>query len=60
MKRLVLNESGEVAALVTGEDISQQLKSKIDNLKLNFFDMEKGGVNYEGMRNRDKQSWHSG
>jgi hypothetical protein len=53
MKRLVLNESGEAAALVSGEDISQQLKSKIDNLKLNFFDMEKGGVNYEGMRNSD-------
>ncbi|MES0349818.1 MAG: DUF547 domain-containing protein [Desulfobacteria bacterium] len=53
MKRLVLNESGEAAALVTGENISQQLKSKIDNLKLNFFDMEKGGVNYEGMRNSD-------
>lgn len=53
MKRLVLNESGEEAALVTGEDISQQLKSKIDNLKLNFFDMEEGGVDYDGMRNSD-------
>jgi len=53
MKSLVLNESGEAAALVAGEDISQQLRSKIDNLKLNFFDMEKGGVDYEGMRNSD-------
>ncbi|MBW2175204.1 MAG: DUF547 domain-containing protein [Deltaproteobacteria bacterium] len=53
MKSLVLNEPGETAALVTGGDISQQLRSKIDNLKLNFFDMEKGGVNYEGMRNSD-------
>ncbi len=53
MKSLVLNEPGETAALVTGGDISQQLRSKIDNLKLNFFDMEKGGVDYEGMRNSD-------
>ncbi|MBW2567525.1 MAG: DUF547 domain-containing protein, partial [Deltaproteobacteria bacterium] len=53
MKSLVLNEPGETAALVTGGDISKQLRSKIDNLKLNFFDMEKGGVDYEGMRNSD-------
>lgn len=53
MKRYVLNQSGEVAAPVTGEDISQQLKSKIDNLKLNFFDLEKGGVNYKGMKDSD-------
>jgi hypothetical protein len=53
MKRLVFNQSGEVAALVTGKDISQQLKSKIDNLKLNFFDLEKGGVNYKEMKNSD-------
>jgi hypothetical protein len=53
MKRLVLNESEEVVEPVAGKDISQQLKSKIDNLKLNFFDLEKGGVRYKEMKDSD-------
>ena len=50
MQRLVLNHSADKIASVAHKDISQQLKSKIDNLKLNFFDLEKGGVNYKGMK----------
>jgi len=53
MKRLVLNESADVAPSVAGRDIAQQLKSRIDSLKLDFFDLEKGGVDYEGMRDSD-------
>lgn len=53
MRRFVLNESGPVAILVADKDIAQQLKSKMDNLKLDFFDLEKGGVNYEGLRSSD-------
>ncbi len=51
MKKFVLNEPAAVDVTTPHEDISQQLKSKMDNLKLNFFDLEKGGVNYDGMRN---------
>jgi hypothetical protein len=40
----------EAAKSILSKDISKQLKSEIDNLKLNFFDLEKGGVNYEEMR----------
>jgi hypothetical protein len=50
MKQLVLNESVETAAFVTGGDIAQQLKGKIDDLKLDFFDLEKGGVDYGGLK----------
>jgi hypothetical protein len=53
MQRLVLNHSADKIASVAHKDISQQLKSKIDNLKLNFFDLEKGGVNYKGMKDSD-------
>jgi hypothetical protein len=50
MKQLVLNQSVEVATSDSSEDIAQQLKSRMDNLKFNFYDMERGGVNYESMK----------
>lgn len=50
MKQLVLNQSVEAATSASSEDIAQQLKSRMDNLKFNFYDMDKGGVNYESMR----------
>jgi hypothetical protein len=53
MKRIVLNQFGEAPRLATGKDISKELKSKIDHLKLNFFDLEKGGVNYKEMKNSE-------
>jgi len=53
MKRLVLNESLEPASLVAGKEIDRQLKSKIDGLKLDFFDLERGGVDYEGLKDSD-------
>jgi hypothetical protein len=52
MKQVVLNESAALA-LGTDKDIAQRLKSKMDNLKLNFYDLEKGGVDYGGMKNSD-------
>ena len=53
MKQLVLNQTTEKAISVSSEDIAQELKSKMDNLKLNFYDMEKGGANYENMKHSD-------
>jgi len=53
MKRLVLNESADSATFVTGKEIARQLKSKIDGLKLDFFDLEKGGVDYDGLKDSD-------
>ena len=53
MKSLVLNESAQAAPSVTSKDIARQLKSKMDNLKLDFFDLENGGVNYEGLKSSD-------
>jgi hypothetical protein len=53
VKALVLNESEQATTLVASKDIAQQLKSKMDNLKLNFFDLDKGGVNYGAMKDSD-------
>ncbi|MDY6950530.1 MAG: DUF547 domain-containing protein [Thermodesulfobacteriota bacterium] len=51
MKQLVLNASGERSPGGAGGDIARQLKSKIDGLKLDFFDVEKGDVDYHGLKN---------
>jgi len=53
MKQFVLNASAGSATSVAGRDIARQLKSKIDGLKLDFFDLEKGGVDYEGLKGSD-------
>jgi hypothetical protein len=54
MKRFVLNESEKIApSSATSGDMAQELKSRIDNLKLDFFDVERGGVNYEGLKDSD-------
>jgi hypothetical protein len=54
MKRFVLNESEKIApSSATSGDMAQELKSRIDNLKLDFFDLERGGVNYEGLKDSD-------
>jgi len=50
MRQLVLNQTTEKAISASSEDVAQELKSKMDNLKLNFYDMEKGGANYKSMK----------
>jgi hypothetical protein len=50
MKYLVLNQSAKLDNSASSTDIAQQLKSRILNLKTNFYDLERGGVNYEGMK----------
>ena len=50
VKQVVLNQSNKKAISASSEDIAQELKSKMDNLKLNFYDMEKGRANYKSMK----------
>jgi len=50
MKPIILNEAVETGRAEKSQDIAQQLKSKMDHLKLNFFDLKKGGVNYTAMK----------
>ncbi|KPK30651.1 MAG: hypothetical protein AMK69_02830 [Nitrospira bacterium SG8_3] len=50
MRQRVLNQTTEKALSASSEDIAKALKSKMDHLKLNFYDMEKGGANYESMK----------
>lgn len=50
MEKIVVNKSVKPESLLSGEDISQCLKAGMDNLKMAFFDLEKGGVNYKNMK----------
>jgi hypothetical protein len=50
MKQIVLNQTSEKAISASSEDISQQVKTRMDDLKFKFYDMEKGGVNYDSMK----------
>jgi hypothetical protein len=50
MRQLVLNRPDSAdPSLSKGADISKQLKSKIDALKLHFYDLDSGGVDYKAM-----------
>ncbi len=53
MKPLVLNRSDGTAISPNSKEIAQQLKSRMDHLKLNFYDLEKGGVDYDGMKDAE-------
>ncbi len=53
MKNLVLNRSAGTSTDLRSEGISQHLKTNMDALKLRFYDLEKGGVNYHDMRDSD-------
>jgi len=50
MSHLALNRPDPLSTSIPdGTDISKQLKSRIDDLKLNFYDLENGGVDYKSM-----------
>jgi hypothetical protein len=49
MPYLVLNRSDAARTSLSSEDISKELKHRIDALKLHFYDLERGGVNYESL-----------
>lgn len=51
MSHLVLNRpEGARLSLSSSEDISKELKHRIDALKLHFYNLEKGGVDYVALR----------
>ena len=56
MRPVILNQTTEKALWASSEEIAQELKRKMDHLKLNFYDMEKGGANYQGMK--DSGAFH--
>ena len=51
MRHLVLNRPDAVRTTSPiSEDISKELKHRIDDLKLHFYNLESGGVDYESLR----------
>ena len=54
MRPLILNQPGTDGSQVSqNQDIAAELKSRIDRLKSDFFDMDAGGVDYTALQESD-------